>query len=164
MKYLTLIRHAKSSWKGFSLPDNARPLNKRGKKDAPRMGKRLKRSKTAFDRIYTSPAKRAYKTAKLIASEIDYPEADITPEISLYGSTSAYLLSYLRQLDDALNHVAIVAHNPGLTDLVNTLSGKEIINVPTSGIVTLKLQIDQWQQTARNCGGITRFDYPKKEG
>jgi len=163
MKYLTLIRHAKSSWKDFSLPDNARPLNRRGKKDAPRMGKRLKYAKISFDHIYASPAKRAYKTAKLIAREINYPEENITLELSLYGSTSAYLLSYLRQLDDTLNHVAIVAHNPGLTDLVNALSGENIFNVPTCGIVTLKLEVDHWQELGPGCGGISRFDYPKKE-
>jgi len=163
MKYVTLIRHAKSSWKDFSLPDNARPLNKRGKKDAPRMGKRLKHAKTTFDRIYASPAKRAYKTAKLIAREIDYPESDITLDISLYGSSEDFLISYLRKMDASLNHVAIVAHNPGLTDLVNALSGENIYNVPTCGIVTLKLKVDHWQELGRNYGNITRFDYPKKE-
>ncbi len=126
------------------------------------MGRRLKHSQTTFDRIYASPAERAYKTAKLIAREIEYPEAKIVPEISLYGATLACLISYLRQLDDALDHVAIVAHNPGLTDFLNALTGEGIDNIPTSGIVTLKLKINQWPELGRNCESMTHFDYPKK--
>ncbi len=99
MKYIYLIRHAKSSWGEVDISDFDRPLNKRGKKDLPFMANRLKEFGIKPDLILSSPAKRAQKTAKTIAETIDYDMQDILYEESLYDSsytTYRYLLDSLK--------------------------------------------------------------------
>jgi phosphohistidine phosphatase len=84
MKTLILVRHAKSSWKDRSLPDRMRPLNKRGKRDAPMMGQRLAKRGVDVELMISSPAKRAMATAEAMAEELDYPWDGIVAEERLY--------------------------------------------------------------------------------
>ena len=96
MKTLYLIRHAKSSWDDPSLDDFNRPLNERGEKDAPRMGKRLKEREVTADLMITSPAKRALKTCKAIAKVLGYPGEKIKTDRSLYHAGEDAFLSVLK--------------------------------------------------------------------
>ncbi|MBN1888251.1 MAG: histidine phosphatase family protein [Thermoflexales bacterium] len=161
MKYLTLIRHAKSSWDEANLPDHARPLNKRGRHDAPMMGQRMAEKGLEPDVIVSSPAMRAISTAEAIAEELGYSPTDIVTDQRLYGADEAGWLAILRGLDDGLEHVMIVGHNPGLTEVANTLSPDPIGNVPTCGVVEFEFDAHTWADV----GGVrpkrVKFDYPK---
>lgn len=160
MKYLYLLRHAKSNWKDLSVNDFNRPLNKRGKNDAPNMGKFLNNRNVRVDLIISSSAKRTKETSRVIAEKIGYKNQIIFDE-NIYEATFEKLLSIIKNLDTNLNKVMIVGHNPGLTDLVNYLVDIEIDNIPTCGVAAIKLEND-WCELKRNCGKLLFFEYPKK--
>ncbi len=160
MKLLTLIRHAKSSWSQPELDDFERPLNRRGERDAPKMGKRLAALEPHPDRFVSSPAVRARRTAEVIADAV----SGAAPELvdSLYLASPGRMLGVVHDLDDALEHVALVAHNPGTTEFANALADIRIDNVPTCGVVRLELAVDHWRDTAFGCARLLDFDFPKK--
>lgn len=163
MKTLYIIRHAKSSWENPDQPDFDRPLNERGKNDAPKMGKRLKEKEIHPDLMLSSPAKRAHATAKRIAKILNYPESKIKTEKDLYHAGEETILSVVQNLKDKHNIVFLFGHNPGLTDFVNTLMDQEgnIDNVPTCGIVAFKLHVDSWKDVRWGSAKMLFFDYPK---
>ena len=163
MKKLIVIRHAKSSWKDVTLPDHLRPLNKRGKRDGPAMGARLADRDLHVDRIISSPAVRALKTAKLIAREIDYPKKAIVIDDQLYPGDPASLMSLIRRLEERFDTVILVGHNPGLTTLVNWIGDDTIDNVPTCGVVEIVLPVDRWEEAGKEKASSVWFDYPKKD-
>jgi phosphohistidine phosphatase len=162
MKTLTLIRHAKSSWSQPELADFDRPLNKRGKGDAPLMGRRLVRRGIAPELFVTSPAKRALKTARLIAKEIGYPNKRLLTDERIYAALAEDLLEVLQGLDDRLKEAWMVGHNPSLTDLANYLTGTSLDNIPTCGVVRAAFDILRWKQLAHGSGELLLFDYPKR--
>ena len=164
MKRLTLIRHAKSSWKDSAVDDFDRPLNKRGERDAPEMGRRLAAAGFAPDLIVTSPARRAAETAREIARRIDYPKDAIRLEEDLYLASAGKLLDFVQALDDALSEVALVGHNPGLTELCNQLGGLRIDNLPTAGVVQLELDARSWSEAGARGARLLLFDSPKPAG
>ena len=161
MKVLTLVRHAKSSWKDANLSDLDRPLNKRGRRDAPMMGGRLAERNYFPDVIVSSSAVRALATAEAIAEEIGYPRSEIVVDERIYGADVTDWLEVIHTLGDAWDRAMCIGHNPGLTDLVNYLADDQIGNVPTCGIVDLVFDVDSWTLV----GGIdpvgVDFDYPK---
>jgi phosphohistidine phosphatase len=163
MKTLTLIRHAKSSWKDPTLPDWDRPLNKRGRRDAPMMGGRLAAREAYADLLITSSAVRAMTTAEAIAAEIEYPADEILVAERLYGADEFEILEVIQNLDDAWDRVMLVGHNPGLTDLVNALSPTGIDNLPTCGIVELTYDTESWALVGRIDSVAVDYDYPKKD-
>ena len=162
MKRLYLIRHAKSSWDDPDLADYERPLNKRGKEEAPMMGKRLKKSKVQPDLILSSPAKRALKTAKIIAKELDFPKKRIVTDEAIYEAGVPALLSVIRNIDDAFQQVLFCGHNPGLTDLAQSLTNVQIDNIPTCGVFCLDFDLPSWKEVADGKGIFVFFDYPKR--
>ncbi len=163
MKLLTLIRHAKSSWKQAGMDDFERPLNKRGERDAPRMGKRLSRAGCRPDVIVSSPARRAIRTAQLIAEQLGGDPAGVELWSDLYLASPAQLLDTVYALDPRVEHAALVAHNPGITDFVNALAGTHIDDVPTGGIARLRLDIERWSEAKERCAELLEFDYPKRD-
>lgn len=162
MKRLYLIRHAKSSWNNPGLDDIDRPLNKRGKRDAPFMGARLKEHGVQPDLIYTSPAKRARKTAKSIADCVGYPLERIESHPGIYSSELKRLLVLVQGTQDPVNELFLVGHNYVLTDFAEYLTGEVLGNIPTCGIVGVAFAIDSWQEVAGGRGDMLFFDYPKK--
>lgn len=162
MKKLTLVRHAKSSWKDPHLTDEERPLNQRGRRDAPEMGRRLAERDVVPDLLISSPAERALTTAQLIAEAIGYPPEGIEEEDLLYLAGVDEWMEVIWSLDDALDQVMLFGHNPGLTDLVNTISTLRLANVPTCGVIELAFDIDRWCQVGRVRPRQATFDYPKK--
>ena len=161
MKTLLLVRHAKSSWKDDSLPDHDRPLNKRGKRDVPEMGRRLADLVGTPDLIVSSPARRALATARIIAEETGYPVDGIREDERIYQAGQAEILDVLRGLDDVQDRVFLIGHNPGLTDLVNQLSEPPVDNVPTCGVVELRLAAERWADIARETIRREAFITPK---
>jgi phosphohistidine phosphatase len=164
MKTLYVIRHAKSSWDDTGLPDFDRPLNDRGKRDAPRMGKRLKEKSVHPDLMLSSPAKRTLSTCKRIAEVLGFPKEKIKTDKTLYHADEEDILSVIRTIRDQYNTVLIFGHNPGLTDFVNSLSRDEamhIPNVPTCGLVAFSFETDSWQRVDFGNGKFLLFDFPK---
>lgn len=161
MKRITLLRHAKSSWKNPHLSDVDRPLNGRGKSDAPEMGRRLKRTGFRPDAVITSPAKRARRTAQLVAREIGFPPDGVVVEAGIYEAGQEMLLEIVRGLGKDIGHALLVGHNPGFTDLANYLTGEEIENIPTAGVATIEFGTDSWKNIGRSGGDLVHFDYPK---
>ena len=162
MKRLFLVRHAKSSWDDPSLDDIDRPLNNRGKKNAPEMGIRLRKQGIIPDRLITSPAKRALTTAKKIADEIGYPKKKIIVDDRLYHGSSSSMISIIREMKNSSASLMLFGHNPGFTDFANQLCGINIYNIPTAGIVAIDFSTDDWAEIDYNTGELVFFDYPKK--
>ncbi len=163
MKTLYIVRHAKSSWDDPLLDDFSRPLNERGKRDAPRMGKRLKGKKVVPDLMLTSPARRALGTCKRIAEVLAYDENKIKTERGLYHAEKEQILEVVKSLKDKHEVVMIFGHNPGLTDFVNELGNQSFENVPTCGIAAYQLPVDSWQEADFGKGKLLFFDYPKSK-
>lgn len=162
MKTLLVIRHAKSGWGDFSLPDFERPLNERGKADAPEMAKRLLGKKIRIDAFVSSPAKRAKKTAKLFGKEYDVKEDQIIFVDSLYNASAETFFDVIAGLDDRYDHVAVFSHNPGITDFVNRLcKGVQIDDMPTCGIFAVETAIEKWKDFGPAEKKFLFFDYPK---
>ena len=164
MKRLTLLRHAKSSWGQPDLDDQDRPLNQRGQRDTPIMGRRLITHGVRPSLIITSPAKRARQTAKLLAREIGYPIEFMHTEKSLYLADPATILEVIEGQEDTFSDIVVCAHNPGITDLANRLSGQSIDNIPTCGMVIVEAGTDSWSEIVDSPRTFITFDYPKKPG
>ncbi len=164
MKRLTLLRHAKSSWSQHGLADHDRPLNQRGQRDAPIMGRRLITHGVRPSLIMTSTAKRARQTAELVAREIGYPIEFLQTEESLYLADPATILETIELQENTFNDIVVCVHNPGITDLANRLSSQSIDNVPTCGMVIIEADADNWIELADSRPVFIAFDYPKKPG
>ncbi len=134
MKTLYLVRHAKSSWKDASLDDFDRPLNKRGKHDAPFMAQKLANMGIKPDIILSSPAKRARKTAKAFSKTLDAP---LVFDERLYEAGLRAFEEIVLNAFQTYDSVMLVSHNPGLTMFNDDISDRPIFNIPTTGIVAI---------------------------
>jgi phosphohistidine phosphatase len=143
MRRLYLVRHAKSSWGEPSLPDRERPLNDRGKRDAPKMGRRLAALGVSPDVILASPARRALKTARILAEELGYRLEDIRVDARLYASEPDVLLQVIRELGDGKKCVMLVGHNPEMTELAHRFSSG-ITHLPTCAVAEFAFAADSW--------------------
>lgn len=162
MKILTIVRHAKSSWKDTSLSDRKRPLNTRGERDAPVMGRRIHEHGIRPSLIITSPAKRAWTTAKIIAREIHYPLEFLQREDGLYLASLDEILDTIVAQDNGFNNLMIVGHNPGLTDFANFLVPGLANNLPTAGVVSVEIDQDDWSLYTQPQARLLVHDWPKK--
>jgi phosphohistidine phosphatase len=162
MRRLTLIRHAKSSWDDPALPDFERPLNARGKRDAPAMAKRLAAELERPLELVSSPAHRAAATAQVFAAALGATLEDIRYEPRLYEASAERLLEIVRGFDDADLHVLVFGHNPGLSELARTLADCPFEEMPTCAAATLSLAVRRWQDVRAGCGRLERYRYPKQ--
>lgn len=163
MKTLYIIRHAKSSWEDPEMDDADRPLNDRGKRDAPRMGKRLKEKEVTPHLMISSPAKRAFSTARRIAKVLDYKKKDIVKEKKLYHASDDELLKVIQGFNSKHEIIFMFGHNPGLTDFANSLRNDEheIDNIPTCGIIAFQFNVNAWKDITWGIGNMLFFDFPK---
>ncbi len=162
MKKLFLIRHAKSSWDYSDLTDFERPLNKRGKRDAPFMAKLLAKQGFSPDLIISSPANRAITTARFFAESLGYLFDKIFIEPKLYEASRDEILEIVMEIIDLYDNVMLFAHDPGLTDFANKLIGNNIDNIPTCGIVSINFKIESWGEINSKNSEMMFFEYPKK--
>jgi phosphohistidine phosphatase len=160
---LTLVRHAKSSRDDVTLKDFMRPLNSRGLRDAPVMGRRLHKNGFQPDLIVSSPAARAIKTALLIAKEINFPGNDIVSMTVVYDAEVNNLLEVVRGLPEASRDVMLVGHNPGLTDLANLFARTGINNIPTCGLLQLEFNAQHWRDILPGSAAVVLYDYPRRD-
>ena len=162
MKRLTLVRHAKSDWSVAGQPDWERPLNARGLKDAPDMGRRLRERKLKPDCILTSPAARALGTATLIAKELGLPPDKLQQDERLYHAAPAAVLEVIRELGGTSRHVMVVGHNPGLTEFADQVAlDRRIDHMPTCAVVTVAVDVRQWTDLDWSSGKDVELDYPR---
>ena len=143
MKTLLIMRHAKSSWNHPGLSDYERPLNKRGKRDAPRMGKFLRQEGLVPDRILTSSAKRARKTANTVAKTSGYTRK-VKKLDALYDTVPGVYFETLQVLPEKYRRVLVVGHNPTMEQLVHHFTG-HLKRMPTAAVAHIALPIERWE-------------------
>ena len=145
------------------MADFDRPLNKRGKRDAPEMGDRLQKQSFNPDLILSSSARRAQDTINLIAKEIGFPGEKIIYQENLYLAGAFDLVALLQEVEDRHQHVVLCGHNPGLTEVIPLLTRANLESVPTCGIVQIEFKVYHWSEVAASRGDLLLFDYPKNE-
>ncbi len=143
MKTLLLLRHAKSSWDHPDLDDRERPLNKRGKRQAPEIGKLVYTENLTPDLILTSPARRARKTAQEVAKKCGY-DGEIDQVADFYPGGPADYLQILSKLPEGVRRVMVIAHNPGLEEFLQMLVG-QISPLSTAALAQVELPLEAWQ-------------------
>ena len=163
MKTLLLVRHAKSSWDDPAEKDFDRPLNARGKKDAPEMAKRVREKKIIIDTFVSSPAKRARKTAQAFAEEFGKDKEDILFKPELYMADRRVFYEVIEGITDSSQNIAVFSHNPGITDFADGLGVVGITDMPTCAILAVKIHTDKWQDFRDAKKELIFFDYPKNE-
>jgi phosphohistidine phosphatase len=162
MKTLILVRHAKSDWGSGSTTDFDRPLNARGKKDAPFMGELIRDKKFKPELILSSPANRAKTTAIEIAKILFYPENKIEFVDRIYNGGNRDILKIINAIDNSINNAMLFGHNPDITSLVTLLSDGFVDNMPTCGVACIDFNIENWNEISDNRSGNLRFfEYPK---
>jgi phosphohistidine phosphatase len=160
VKKLYLIRHAKSSWEDSRLSDYERPLNKRGKINAPFMGTLLYEKKVKPDLVISSPAFRAKTTAEIIAKELGYTKEILFLQDIYEGSVSS-LEKILLSLNDENNSVLLFGHNPSLNMFAQQYVDFEE-NIPTCGVLEIEFNAKSWSKISRENARLIAFEYPKK--
>ena len=161
MKQVILVRHAKSDWDDPSLSDFERPLNDRGKRDAPVMAHRLFDKKIPIDIFISSPAKRAKKTATIFAAAYKVDKDEIVFRDELYGAAEEVFFDVIKNADKKADHIAIFSHNPGITDFANQLTDARIDNIPTCGVFAVKADCEKWSEFRDAKKEFLFFDFPK---
>jgi phosphohistidine phosphatase len=161
MKTLYLMRHAKSSWDFPELSDHDRPLNKRGRHDAPLMGQQLLSRDINPDLILTSSAVRAITTATLVAKEVDYDREKLQISDNIYKANRNEFIRILQHVPDEINSLLVVGHNPILSDVANKLSPEAIADLPTAGIVALEFNCNSWLDIGGDKSKLLFYDFPK---
>lgn len=159
MKTLFLIRHAKSDW-SINVPDFDRPLNERGKKNAPKMANFLKNLGVRIDSFVTSPAIRALTTCKYFAEVFE--NENITKIEKLYDASSSDFLEVLENLSNEIENVAIFSHNNGITYFANSLTNENIVHLPTCAVVGFKIETENWQDFKNSKKEFLFFYTPKE--
>lgn len=161
MKTLYLLRHAKSSWSFDELSDQERPLNDRGRADAPLMGQALAKRRICPDTVVSSPAVRAMSTAVLVAREMQYPHDKIVVEPGIYGADVDDFLAIIRNLPDSAASALVVGHNPTITETANELSPSSLNEMPTAAVVCLRFACEHWAEVSKANAEFYFYDYPR---
>lgn len=159
MKTLIIIRHSKSSWKDHSLSDFDRPLNKRGIKDAKKMSFELSEKIKKVDLLLSSSSKRTTQTSNYFLDSMNI-RSNIFSE-NLYHSSSSLIFDCILKINNKYNKTIIVGHNPGLTNIINKLTNLKLDNLPTSGIVIIVFDVDNWKNINYKSGLIEWIKFPK---
>ncbi len=150
MKTLLIMRHGKSSWKDDKLPDNERPLKKRGRKDSAHMGELLKKKDLIPDVVLCSTAKRSRQTADILLEEMDY-KGEVQYLDSLYMAETEVFFNVLHALPDYAC-VLIIGHNPGLETLLQMMTN-DINSLPTAAVAHVTLPIEHWEEFHADTSG-----------
>lgn len=161
MKTLLIMRHAKSSWSNMNMSDHERPLNGRGKEDAPRMGQLLKDEDLVPDLIISSTANRALSTAEAVALAADF-EGELKSTRRFYHAGPETYIEVLQTVDDAFNCVMVVGHNPGMAEFVDDLTGRPE-HFTTANIAHVELPIESWADFTEDTEGTLRNLWRPKE-
>lgn len=158
---LTLLRHAKSSWEDASLRDMERPLNRRGLRDAPLMGRLLSAVLSPPDRILTSPAQRTRETVAFLCGSWGIPSEVITEVERLYLAGVGDFYAVLEEHGARADHLLVCGHNPGIADFAHRLCPDFSGAMPTAAAVSFRLPGDDWSEIGERTAEIVFQDIPK---
>jgi len=163
MKTLYILRHAKSSWALVEqLPDHERPLLEEGKKRTRKLINYLLTNHIKPELILCSTAKRASETAGYIASALAIENAQIKLIPSLYNAGVEQIFNQFIDLDNSLNSIMIVGHNPSLTNFVNNWLKSPIDWLPTSGLVGIEFDTKDWEELLKAKAEVKFVVFPKQ--
>ena len=154
MKTLTLVRHAKAQDLSEDIEDEQRPLKESGLVDAAQLGARLHKQKLAPQLLLSSPAVRTLSTATILAGELRVPLQAIELEPQIYEAALEDLLDIVQTIDDEIENVLLVGHNPGISELASYLCKTALAPMPTSGVFTLNFEIEHWNATSKHSGNL----------
>lgn len=160
MKTLLLLRHAKSSWKDGDAKDFDRPLNQRGLKAAPAIGRLIRKRKLQPDLVLSSPAERARQTTQLVIEAAGL-KTELRYDERIYEASVARLLGVVSELDDEAGIVMLVGHNPGFEELVEVLTS-EAHRLPTAALACIELDIEKWNKVKADTGRLEWLVKPKE--
>jgi phosphohistidine phosphatase len=160
MKTLLLLRHAKSSWNDASLKDFDRPLNERGLRAAPLVGRFMREQKISPDLLLCSPARRARETVALVKQAAHW-DAPVRFDERIYEAGVEQLIEVISQIEEKVNKALLVGHNPGMEALIFQLTGEEK-RVPTAALAQVTLDIEKWGKTHTDCGTLDWLVKPKQ--
>lgn len=161
MKQISLIRHAESNNGRWDIPDIERPLNATGERNAPRMAAHLRKQGFCPDIMLSSTATRAAATAETIAQGIGYDVLNIRWEDAIYEAQPHTLMQLISEIPTQHTHVAIVGHNPAVSDLANQLQHEPIDNMPACCVISVDLPIEHWAEISVSTGTLRRHDTPE---
>jgi phosphohistidine phosphatase len=157
MKTLLLARHAKSDWNAAGLSDHDRPLNARGRRDAPAMARRLLDEGVGVQRIVSSTATRARNTAAEYAAAFGLA---VIEEPALYAASARAILGIAADLPDQVDVAMLVGHNPGMTDAVAELTGS-FVEFPTCAVAECRVDVDSWGELIEGSGRLLSLRTPR---
>ena len=162
MKTLFVLRHAKSSWDDPSLKDFDRPLNGRGLRAAPLIGKQMRKQKLAPELILCSPARRTRETVALVkeAARLDVP---VRFDERIYEASTEQLCEVISQIEERISQAMLIGHNPGLEELLFYLTGEEERMV-TAALAQVTLDLEKWGKMRERCGSLDWLVNPKDLG
>jgi phosphohistidine phosphatase len=160
---LTLLRHAKSSWKNPSLTDIERPLNKRGRREADAMAQRLVDHGATFTTVFASPARRCRETLARMLLALPAQDATLTIDQAFYTFERDGLLSALKNLDDGLQDVMVVGHNPAMEETIRWLTGEPLDSFPTAACAQLTFALPRWTKLHEGCAELMWLLTPEKK-
>lgn len=164
---LLILRHAKSDWDSGAASDFERPLAKRGKRDAPRIGSWLYREGLVPDLILSSPAERARQTAAKVCKSLDIKKKFILWDAQLYAANLAQLLGVLARCPAPAKMVLLIGHNPGLEELLRHLAGEDLDApedgklLPTATVARLEMP-DDWSALPPGSGHLLSITRPRQ--
>lgn len=161
MKTLYLMRHAKSSWGDSGLRDFDRPLDRRGERDAPEMGRRLAQKTPRPQLIYASPAVRARQTILHVADVLGHPAEEIEWQPEIYGAGVEDILQILQATDDSIETAMLIGHNPTMSFCVSHWNPRFAHHFPTAALACVQLETDRWAKIGSCPGTLVDYDYPK---
>ena len=159
MKQIILMRHAKSDWSDKELTDHQRILNARGNRDAPLMAKRIKEFGVLPDLMLVSDATRTRETWQHIAELLGTIQTKFDRD--LYMASPSTIIEKLKEVDNLIDTVLLMAHNPGITEVFNVLANIYIDNVPTAGVGCIQLYTDKFSEIENCKKDLVYFTYPK---
>lgn len=159
MKSITLVRHAKSSWK-YDVTDRERPLKSRGKNDAKLVSLEYLKHNLAVDKVFSSPAKRAYTTCQIFSKHVGFNINEVAVIDDLYDFGGENVISYIKSLSNDIDSIMIFGHNHAFTSISNIFGTAYMENLPTSGLVKIDFEIEDWKDIKK---GVTKLIIIPKE-
>lgn len=145
----------------MTLDDFERPLNDRGKRDAPVMVERARRHGFLPDKILCSSAKRTRKTLSYFLKGLAFKKDEVIFSDALYLASAEEIMEILSSLPNHCHRAMLVGHNPGLTDFVNRYSHIRVDNLPTSAICCIRYDVEDWSELKTGNGDVLYLEYPR---
>jgi len=159
-KKLIIVRHSKSSWKDLSLDDFNRPLNKRGKEDGPIISNYLSKKTNFIDFLHSSSSVRTFETSKFFTERIKFGK--VKYDDNLYHSSSGSILNLIKNYSNEYSSVMLIAHNPGLTHLINQITNISLDNLPTTGLAEIHFSCNKWNEISSKNSNLIDLKFPKQ--